>query len=271
MKQPSRNAKILFGERKRSFFQLLSAKIRRLMHEEDVAAVRRGLGEEDPLIRVAALRALQSFPQAIRFEVAPMLLDDPIRGVRIEAALTIADLRDLLSSDQSNAFRLAAEEFRAAQLTSANRPESLINLADFEAATSNQGAAIDYLQHAVRIAPEFAVARHAYGLMLVRSRRPNEALDELRIAAELAPENGRFVYVLGVALNSLGHQDDALMLLAQARIDFPGDFDIGWALTTILRDAGFTLEALNLANDLVQQFPANAEIAALRDALAGSL
>jgi len=30
-------------------------------------------------------------------------------------------------------------------------------------------------------------------------------------------------------------------------------------------------EALNLANDLVQQFPANAEIAALRDQLAGSL
>ena len=239
--------------------------------EEDIAVVRRGLLEPDPLIRIAALRALQSFPQAIRFEVAPSLLDDPIRGVRIEAALAVADLRDLLSSAQSHDFRLAADDYRAAHLTSANRPESLINLADFEAATGNQGAAIDYLQHAVRNAPDFAPARHAFGLMLVRNQRPDEALDEFRIAAELAPEYSRFVYVLGVALNSLGHPEDALVVLTQARIDFPEDFDIGWALTTMLRDAGFTVEALNLANDLVQQFPANAEIAALRDQLAGSL
>jgi len=107
--------------------------------------------------------------------------------------------------------------------------------------------------------------------MLVRSRRPNEALDELRIAAELEPRNRRFVYVLGVALNSLGHPDDALVVLTQARIDFPEDFDIGWALTTMLRDAGFTVEALNLANELAGQFPTNAEIEALRDQLAGSM
>ncbi len=238
--------------------------------QEGIAAVRRGLTEADPLIRIAALRALQSFPQDIRFELAPMLLDDPIRGVRIEAALAVADLRDLLSSEQSRVFRLAAEEFRAAQLTSASRPESLVNLADFEAATGNQDAAIDYLQHAVRIAPDFAPARHAFGLMLVRSRRPDEALDEFRIAAELAPEYSQFVYVLGVALNSLGHPDDALMVLTQARMDFPEDFDIGWALATMLRDAGRNSEALELANDLAGQFPANAEIAALRDALAGS-
>jgi tetratricopeptide (TPR) repeat protein len=233
--------------------------------------VRRGLSEADPLIRIAALQALRSFPQDVRFELAPLLLDDPIRGVRIEAAVTVADLRDLLSSEQSRVFRLAAEEHRAAQLASASRPESLVNLADFESATGNQGAAIDYLQHAVRNAPDFAPARHAFGLMLVRNQRPDEALDEFRLAAELAPEYSRFVYVLGVALNSLGHPDDALVVLTQARIDFPEDFDIGWALTTMLRDAGFTVEALNLANDLVQQFPANAEIAALRDQLAGSL
>jgi len=107
--------------------------------------------------------------------------------------------------------------------------------------------------------------------MLVRSRRPNEALDELRIAAELEPRNRRFVYVLGVALNSLGHQEGALTLLTQARLNFPEDIDFGLALATMLRDAGRNSEALDLANDLVQQFPANAKIAALRAALGGSL
>lgn len=239
--------------------------------EEDIAAVRRGLSDADPLIRIAALRALRSFPQGVRFEVAPMLLDDPIRGVRIEAAMTIADLRDLLSAADNHAFRLAAGEYRAAQLTSANRPESLVNLSEFESATGNQGAAIDYLQHAIRIAPGFAPARHSLGLLLVRNQRPDEALAELRIAAELAPEISRFAYVFGVALNSLGHQEDALVLLTQARMDFPEDFDIGWALATMLRDAGRTAAALKLAEDLAGQFPGNADIAALRDAIAGSL
>ena len=63
-------------------------------------------------------------------------------------------------------------------------------------------------------------------LLLVRAGRHDEALDELRQAAELAPEVARFSYVYAVALNSLGQPEAALEVLEQARVQHPDDPEI---------------------------------------------
>ena len=67
---------------------------------------------------------------------------------------------------------------------------------------------------------------------------------ELRLAAELAPENPRFAYVLGIALNSLDEQQEALQVMRTAHASFDGDFDIAMGLATMLRDSGDTDGAL---------------------------
>ena len=233
----------------------------------EIAAVQAGLGDEDPLLRIAALRALRQFPAETRLNFDDALLDDPVRGVRLESALVYADLFDLLPATASRAFMLAADEYRETMWATENRPESLVRLAEFESTTGNASAAAEYFEQAIELDPAMAVARHAYGLLLVRMNRNDDALQELRRAAEIEPTNNRYVYVFGVALNSLDQADEAIALLQQAKVDFPHDFDIAWALATMLRDAGDIPSARQVVDSLAEQFPNNDNIESLRSTL----
>lgn len=235
--------------------------------DAEFAAVEAGLEDPDPLVRVAALRALRNFAPEFQMRSGSQLLRDPVRGVRVQAAATYVELRDLLPVEDARAFTSAAEEYRAAQLASANMPESLTVLSGFESQMGNMAAASRYLEVALKLDPRLAITQHAYGLLLVRSGRSSEALDYLHRAAELEPTSSRFVYVLGVALNSLGHKDEALTLLTKARSDFPGDFDIAWGLATMLRDYGNIVAARSLAEEMTAQFPDDDNTKALLQSL----
>ena len=102
--------------------------------------------------------------------------------------------------------------------------------------------------------------RHSLGLLMVRSDRQGQALTELAAAAGLQPENSRFVYVYGVALNSLGQTENAIGVLLDAAERFPADFDIHWGLAAILRDAGRTDEARDVAVTMLQRYPENQSV-----------
>jgi tetratricopeptide (TPR) repeat protein len=270
-------------------------------NDADFQAVVSALGDADPLMRIAALRTLRGYPAENRLRAGTQTLNDTVRGVRIEAAVTFADLRDLLPAEASRAFGLAAEEYRAAQIMLANTPEALTNLGNFELASGDANRAAGHFQEALQLEPGFvparlnlvdvlrqqgdgerasellqqgillspenAALRHAMGLMLVRTNQAEAGLDELRKAYELDPSRPRYAYVLGVALNSLGQHTDALALLEEARTDFPADFDIGWALATMLRDAGKLDRARIVAAELAERFPDDANVDALRNSL----
>ena len=232
-----------------------------------LAALQAAMEDPEPLVRIAALRTLRSQPAAVRVQHGSQLLHDPVLGVRVEAALTYAEYRDLLPAQDARVFARAADDYRIAMLATANMPESATILAEFESRVGNQADAERYFRHAIKIDPGFAGARHAYGLYLVRAGRADDALVELRLAAELEPESSRYVYVLGVALNSLGLADEALATLQKARSDFADDFDIGWALATMLRDGGDKAAALIVAGELAEQFPEDSNVAALINSL----
>jgi tetratricopeptide (TPR) repeat protein len=159
-------------------------------------------------------------------QVMPPLLEDDVRGVRIEAASVLAPLHDHLPASYSDAFEAAAGEFRAAQRAVASRPLSHQVLAEFESRLGNEDLALAYSDQALRMAPDNALVHHSRGLLLVRLDRHDEALEELRLAAELVPQNSRFVYVYAVALNSLGQGEEAIRVLEKASRDHPDDADI---------------------------------------------
>jgi Tfp pilus assembly protein PilF len=221
------------------------------------------LDDPDPLIRIGALRSLRNQDPELQMRAGSHLLRDSVRGVRIEAALTYVEYRDLLPIEDARAFQLAANDYRAAMKATLDRPLSAINLAEFESRNGEIEAAGKYYAHAISIGPRFAAARHAYGLFLVRSGQSDSALSNLEAAAILEPENSRYAYVFGIALNSLGQSDRAIESLSRAHVDFPEDFDIGWALATILRDTGDRASALQVALDMWLQFPNNEQIGSL--------
>ncbi len=231
------------------------------------SAILESIASHDPLVRIGALRALRLYPSDTRVKLGGNLLADPVRGVRLEAASTLADVHDLLPSRFNQPFGLAAEEFRAAYLATANRPESLASLASFESNTGNTTAAVAYIERAVRLAPDNADLRHTMGLLYVRSGNQQAALDQFRLAVKYNPENSRYIYVLGIALNSLGQPVDALAVLDTARVQFPDNFEIGWAVVTMRRDRGEREAALRVLDELRSQFPGNRDLEALRQAL----
>jgi len=256
------------------------------------------LGSADALIRIAALQQVRALPADLRLRLpGAKLLADPVRGVRVEAALAYAGLQDLLPIEAARAWAQAEQDFRAANQAIANRPGAHLALASFELAQNNAPAAIEHYETALRIDSRAVVARlnladalratgeearaeevlregltldannaalhHSLGLLLVRSAMPEDALAELRLAAEHAPENPRFAYVLGIALNSLDEQPEALQVMRTAHTSFDGDFDIAMGLATMLRDSGDTDGALDIAYALARRHPENQNVLAL--------
>ncbi len=254
-----------------------------------IAALRGKLGDPDSLIRRAALSALSRAAPELILEWAAHLLQDPVRSVRIEAARIMSPLQASMPGEHLAAFKHANAERIAAQFAIAERPEAQlnlgnvyreagriddaesaflqalefepraaaarVNLADLYAQTGRIGEAERSLREGIALADGDAVLHHALGLMLVRDNRHDAALPELELAARMQPQQSRFVYVYAIALNSLRRGEQAIAILEDASQRFPADFDIHFALATMLRDHGRVEEARQIARRLVEIYP----------------
>ncbi|MDJ0906892.1 MAG: tetratricopeptide repeat protein, partial [Woeseiaceae bacterium] len=265
--------------------------------EQDIETLVRALADPDPLVRVGALASLRGFAPAEKARFAGPLLTDPVKSVRIDAALAFADTVDLLDAGGRRAFDEAAAEFRRSRLLTASQTDSLLSLAAFEARLGKREAARAAFERALYIEPGWSVIRtnfadflreegeddrgeeilreglelnpddailhHTLGLLLVRTGRSSDALESLEAAARLDVDNARFSYVLGVALNSLGRSDDAASTLASAYEKYPGNFEVAWAYATITRDRGELAVAREIVATMRTRFPGNPDVEAL--------
>ncbi len=256
-----------------------------------IGAAQQGLADPDPLVRLGALRTLRPLSPEQSWPLAHGLLDDPVRGVRIEAASLLGALPQdqLAPADQERVSR-AIDDYVAAQQLNADRPEGRENLGNLYAQQGRASAAETEYLAARRLDPSFtpadvslaqlygqerrngegervlreALARmpdvaelhNALGLNLVRQGRNDEALSEIARAAELDPANARYAYIQAIALNSSGRVDEALKVLEASQARHPADRDTLLALVTINRDAGRFPAALTWADRLVALDPA---------------
>ncbi|XXX78925.1 multiheme c-type cytochrome [Sorangium sp. So ce134] len=203
-----------------------------------LAVLGAALADPDPLLRRAALSALESYdPRRIAAVAAP-LLADPVRGVRVEAARVLAGV-DLGALPERAAQNLdgALREYIATQTLHADRAEAqnnlglvfartgkprdaeqaylaalriepgyvptYVNLADLYRELGRDADGIALLRRGIARLPEQAELLHSLGLALVRQGHRDQALEPLRRAAELAPEQARFQTVYQAALAAL--------------------------------------------------------------------
>ena len=261
-------------------------------------AINSAIIDSDPLVRMAAPRALPtSAPPAGMDEILP-LLSDPVRAVRVEAARALAGIdRQTMTPEQRSAFTIAYQELIAAELVDADRPEAhlnlglvksrhhqlgeaeveyrtalrldpkfvpaMANLADLyrEIGKDQQGS--DLLRAAITIEPNNAAIKHSLGLLLVRQHTYVEALPLFREAVALAPDNARYAYVYAIALNSTGSAAEATALLERTHKQHPTDRNVLEALTTLERDHGDLAQALAHAQELAAFEPGNLQVNAL--------
>ena len=90
-------------------------------------------------------------------------------------------------------------------------------------------------------------------------------MPEFARASAIDPDNARYAYVHGIALNSAGRVAEALEVLEASHARHPAERDTLLALVTINRDAGRLAAALAWADRLVAVDP---QSRALRDAIA---
>jgi len=257
-------------------------------------AVKQALSDADPLVRRAAVTALESLSPDQRSALATALLSDPSRHVRIEAARVMAVVRpETLTASARAAYERAAAEFVAAQRVNDDRPEARTNLGTYFATQGRVTAAESELRAALALDPTFVPAyvnladlyraeqrepdvrrvlaegltavpddaslHYALGLALVRAQRTAEGLTHIERAAARAPDNARFVYTYAVSLHSTGKPREAIAVLENALRRRPNDRDVLMALVAFNREQRALEPALRYAERLAAQYPDDPE------------
>ncbi len=269
------------------------AALNRYLSPASLAAVRQGLQDSDPLLRLGAVQALDNIDPRMRLPLLFPLLQDPVRAIRIEAARGLAPLPPALLAQLPAAQRAvldkATAEYIAAQQTNADRPEShlnlgllyaergefaeaetayrtalklqptfvqaYVNLADLYRLQGKDGDGEKALRQAAAIAPKDADVQQALGLLLVRQHRLPEAVEALAQATRLNPDHMHYRYVYAVALHSTGQPDDAIRVLEEAHARQPNDRELLYALVTFNRDRGNLEAARRYAQQLLTVAP----------------
>ena len=257
-------------------------------------AIEAGLADPDPMVRGAALDALQSAPSTERARLAIGLIDDPSRIVRIKAARVLAIIQnqnvgagllprlealfaEYIESQRANADRPEAHvnlglffterrdpvqaegEYRAAIALEPDFVPAYVNLADLYRTYNREGEAETVLNEGLQMSPGNADLSHSLGLSRVRQGRVAEALPLLAQAASAAPDNVRYAYVHGVALHDSGQPGEGMVVLDKALQRFPNNLELLQALSEYARSAGDSRRADAYAKRLDALAPATAD------------
>lgn len=261
------------------------------LEPDSLPAIRAGLEADDPLMRRAAIEAVQGVDVNARWSLVAPLLDDPVRGVRVAAAAALADIRPEAIEDAASRTTLAKafDEYVAAERLNADRAEHWVNLggfhfrqgdvaeaekdfaearrrnprfvpayvnqADMYRALGREADGERLLREGIKVVPGQASLHHALGLLLVRTGRQDEAQQPLGQAWNLGPDNPRFGYVYGVALDSAGLRERAIEVWEQAVALHPNDREVLNVLAMTLYQAGELERSLVYAERLAELSP----------------
>lgn len=241
-------------------------------------ALRQGLRDAHPLVRIGALRGAARWDPMRRWREANRLLRDEFLAVRTEAAPLLAPALGHLTGAARNRLQTGIGEYLEVQAYNADRPEAhtnigaihlavgapdraqaafrkalalepnwvpaLVNLADLHRAAGRDAQAGPLLLQAHQIAPDAPAVLLARSLWLVRQHRQGEALPLLAEAARLAPTQTRYIFTYAIALHSAGQPGKALDLLDATLEQRPSDRQLLQTALSIAHEANLKRKAL---------------------------
>ncbi len=260
-----------------------------------------GLSDPDELVRAVSVRSLENLPLdagQVHGRLV-LMLDDPVRAVRTEAARLLTRMpRYFFSKEDAEAFDAALAEYMENQEFLGDQPGAHLNMAvvytnlgeigkaerayqtalrldprfvpamiNFAMLCHQQGRkdeAEQQFRKVIELEPELAEAYYSLGLLLAENeQRLEEASRFLAEAAKLAPQNPRIHYNYGLALQKLGRADEAEKALRAAHQLSPTSTDFLNALAILYTQQKDWERARAYAEQLIQLEPGNPQWGAL--------
>ena len=270
--------------------------------QASMSLINKALVDDSPLVRMGALIGLETADPVTLMRLVMPMLDDPDRSVRLEAIrlMTTVPAQQVPSLERSDVKRAIAE-YRVALNVNSDRAQShlslgwlamyegdlvtaekeyktalelepyfvpnFLNLADLYRLTGRDVDGEALLKRALEFAPDSGDARYALGLLMVRLDRLNEAVEQLHLATQLAPEQPHYIYVYAVAVQTAGDLAGAIMVLDEGLSRFPEDRELLVGAAAFSRDLNDLDRAIAYVRRLVALDPNDAEAVAFLRAL----
>ena len=189
---------------------------------EATAAFAVALADPEPLVRqTAVLTFVASSPEELVEMVAPLLFD-PLRAVRMQAGVQLADVQEsLLKPYQREALSEVLAEYRRAMEYSLDFAFAGHNLGNLAARLGDAAAAEKHYRTAITIDDLFFPAKMNLAVLLNAQGRNEEAEILLRSILDAYPEQYDVAYSLGLLLAEMGRYEEAERFLAAAASGMP--------------------------------------------------
>ncbi len=250
------------------------------------------LYDDDPLLRVSTVRALQFLPLHQRLQLLQPLFDDDITSVRMEVAMSLAGVPlDQVTPQQAKQLRALFDEYVRIQQEHADMPgvqlqlgvfyvtrgdlsaaeaayrEALylnpqllpayLNLADLLRAQAREDEARQLLLQALAIAPDNGATLHSLGLLETRTGNSAKALQYLQKAAAVETMGTRHRFIYAIALHDLGQPRKAIVQLQALLRSVPRNQEVLTALANYNAELGQRDKALAYVRTLLEIAPGN--------------
>ncbi|WP_439106547.1 tetratricopeptide repeat protein [Congregibacter sp.] len=247
---------------------------------------------DDPLLRISAVRAMQQLPVARRYLALAPLIKDPVTGVRMEVAMSLASVPlNELDPPRQKALLALFDEYKAVQGQHRDMPainmqlgifnvtrgdfpaaesayrealalnpqliSAYLNLADLLRGQGREDEAKAQLVTALGVNAQSGDAMHALGLLEARAGNRDIALTWLAKAAALETVGSRHRFVYGVAQHDFGDMTGALQTLRQLHSALPADEEVLLALVNYSAENGNADIAKRYAKKLLILAPRN--------------
>ncbi|VVS91406.1 tetratricopeptide repeat protein [Desulfoluna spongiiphila] len=266
--------------------------LQRFMDDKVIDVLEESLSDNEALIRHTGIATLNLTGHEQTTRLITPLLYDPVKAVRIQAALSLAPVyKEQLSDNQKIVFHSAIREYREAMEYASDFASGRFNLGIMYDALGDTGQAIAQYREAIRIDAQFYPAKnnlamlynrtgnnkgavalfqgilkdhperydmaYSLGLLLAEEKQYAEAAVYLRQAARGLPERSRIHYNLGLLLQHLGKHAEAEASLLTALSIEPDHADYLLALADHLIKNGRYDDAALVARAMIEKHPDN--------------
>jgi tetratricopeptide (TPR) repeat protein len=259
--------------------------------QEAVQTILNQLNDPAPTIKIESMNALMNVQMPDLVQWIPPLLRDSVRGVRITAANTLADVDERLLGSYAGDFKTALQEYETYLQINAEFPagqiikgqyherraesdlaeiaykraikkDKLAHLANLNLATlynrqGRQKEALEALKMILALEPGHGQANYSLALLYAELDRIKDAARHMEEAANQMPDNPRVYYNWGLLLQNQGLQSEAEQVFNRGLKRIPESIDIKYALCILwIQNKQFD-KAKPMASQLIEQYPDN--------------